>query len=229
MLDHTRAALEKIKRDITVFSRIYTVVLQSVVLIYFTAALLLHKGYFAVNAVGLSVTLFYLVFYLVTIRSSGRVALGRRRRVKRIVKLIKLSLSAFTLAAILYSVFTASFAEGEGVTPFTVVTLPILLIVWVLQLIIEVLKYYISAELDLFADGMKMDAEKVSAPINALKNRVHRFFDEKTAPPAEIDEKNREMLTERVNEKRERRRQMRRARRASRIRVLRKMLFGDEE
>ena len=228
MLDHTRAALEKIKRDITVFSRVYTVVLQTVVLIYFTVALLLPKGYFAVNIVGVSVTLFYLVFYLVTIRSGGRAAAGRRRRVKRIVKLIKLSLSAFTLATIAYSVFIAS-SDGEGVTPFTVVTLPILLIVWVLQIIIEVLKYYISAKLDLFVDGIRLDVESVSAPISEIKNRVHRFFDEKTAPPAQIDDKSRDILTERVRDKKEQRRERRLERRASRMRVLRKMLFGDEE
>lgn len=229
MLDHTRAALEKIRRDITVFSRIYTVVLQSVVLVYFTVALFLSKGYFAVNAVGVSVTLFYLVFYLVTLRSTGRAAAGRRRRVKRIVKLIKLSLSAFTLATILYSVFIASSVGEGGVAPFTVVTLPILLIVWVLQIIIEVLKYYVSAEIDLFVDGIKMDMESVSAPISEIKVRVRRFFGESAEPPAEIDEKSREILENDVKEAKALKKEQRKARRASRARVLRRMLFGDDE
>ena len=109
------------------------------------------------------------------------------------------------------------------------VTLPILLIVWVLQIIIEVLKYYISAKLDLFVDGIRLDVESVSAPISEIKNRVHRFFDEKTAPPAQIDDKSRDILTERVRDKKAQRRERRLERRASRMRVLRKMLFGDEE
>ena len=66
MFKYTRAAATKIKEDLSLLSHLYTVIMQVILLAYFIVALLLPKGYFTVNIIGIAVTAFYLVFYLIS-------------------------------------------------------------------------------------------------------------------------------------------------------------------
>jgi hypothetical protein len=232
MFKYTRAAATKIKEDLSLLSHLYTVIMQIILLAYFIVALLLPKGYFTVNIIGIAVTAFYLVFYLISYYSSDRIGAGHRRLVKTVVKIIKLSLSAFTLATILYSVLMASTAFTDGVTPFTLVTAPLMIIVWVLQVVVELIKYYATAKIELFVDGLRMDVEKVAEPITRIENKIHRFFGEKEKQTDSVDEKNREELMKRAKETSEAHKQAQKELWEHRGEVIKgkiKSLFGSSE
>lgn len=199
MFKYTRAAADKIGAELNLLSHVFTIVMQAIMLVYFTFALILPKGYTTVNIIGIIVTAFYLIFYLITHRAESRAAQKRKKLVSKIVKFIKLSLSAFTLGTVMYSAIMATSALDGAVTPFTLITTPIMILVWVFQIAIELLKYYTTSRVNIFLDGLKMDIEPVVNPGIKAENLLRRFFKDEEKELLEVDDKTRQDLKARAD------------------------------
>ncbi len=203
MFKYTRASLDKIGEELKLISHLYTIIMQVIMLAYFTFALVLPKGYVAVNIIGIAVTAFYLGFYLITHYSEKKASDKSRLIVKKVVKYIKLTLSAFTLATVMYSAIMATSALDGAVTPFTLITTPIMIVVWVLQIAVELLTVYTTSRINIFTDGLKMDLEPVVNPAIKAENAFRRFFKEEEKSELSVDEKTRDELKKRAEEKSE--------------------------
>ena len=212
MLKHTRAAFDKVSEELRLLAHVFTVFMQAIMLAYFIFALILPKGYTVVNIIGIAVTAFYLVFYLVTHRIESRDMQKSKKIVGKIVKFIKLSLSAFTLATVMYSAIMATSALDGAVTPFTLITTPLLILVWIMQIAIEAVRMYAESRFNVMLTGLYMDFEPVIDPVRKVEGAIHRFFKEEEKARFEIDEKLRRELDEiaevKAEQKKEERKEM---------------------
>lgn len=199
MLNHTHAALDKVSAELKLLAHVFTIVMQAIMLVYFIFALILPKGYTVVNIIGIAVTAFYLVFYLVTHSKESRDMQKSKKIVGKIVKFIKLSLSAFTLATVMYSAIMATSALDGAVTPFTLITTPLMILVWIMQIAIEAVSMYADSRFNLLKTGLYMDFEPVINPLSKVEGAIHRFFKEEEKERFEVDEKLRRELDKRAD------------------------------
>ena len=76
------------------------------------------------------------------------------------------------------------------------VTTPLMIVLWVLQVIFEIVKVYVSIRVDLVLDGLAMDFEFVTKPFMKARNVLHDFIGEEREAETSVSADNRRILTE---------------------------------
>ena len=223
MLKYTRAAVSRIVIDIRLLAHIANVVMQSLMIAYLVFSILTERGSLLINAILSALTAANLVFYLITYRRSGREAKRLRKRVSRTYVAAKLMVNIVPLASIGYSVYVGA----QDVTSLALVLTPLMIILWILQVVFNLSRVYIENRAALFMDGIEMDMEFIKKPLAGVKNRIHDFFGEEREDERPISDKNRIML-EKHAEKREAERGARRARRRAILRERISSWFGSK-
>lgn len=194
MLKYTVAASKKIVDDLRLLAHIVTILMQSFMICYLGVAIVLNNGSRIINAVLCTLTALNFIVYLVTYGRSEKRAKTIKGAVSRSYTYIKLSLNAFSLASVIYSIYVSA-AEVSGIT---LVIAPIMILLWVAQVLFQLAKVYAENRFNLFLDALKMDFEFVLNPLNKAKNMVHDFLGEERETYKDASEKNRRILTERA-------------------------------
>ena len=110
-------------------------------------------------------------------------------------------LNAISLAIIIYTICF----DPLSVSSILMVVVPLLIILWIMQLVFEVLSLYVRSRVDLFVDGIQMDFEAVIRPINKVRNAVLGAIGEDEGSDELVSEHNRAILEEQAREDGERR------------------------
>ena len=76
------------------------------------------------------------------------------------------------------------------------VTTPLMIVLWVLQVLFEIVKVYVSIRADLVIDGLAMDFEFVTKPFMKARNVLHDFIGEEREAESSVSSENRRILTE---------------------------------
>ena len=194
MLKYTIAASKKIVDDLRLLANVITIVMQSFMICYLGVAIALNNGSRAINSTLCALTAINFIVYLITYGRSGKRAKSIKGAVSRSYTYIKLSLNAFSLASVIYSIYVSA----SSVSGITMVIAPIMILLWVAQVVFQLAKAYAENRLKLFTDALKMDFDFVLNPINKAKNLVHDFLGEEREEMKGASDRNRRILEERA-------------------------------
>jgi hypothetical protein len=151
-------------------------------------------GIFVVNIILASMFLLYTIFEFTTRNTEWKNA---RKITKRTYHWIKLSIRAFTLGSLLYSIYTAT----THITAISTIVATLMIIMWVLQLLLEIIIEIIENKAELLIDSFNQDIADIKKPVTFVSNAFKKLKGE------EIEEKQKskkiQMLEERINKKKE--------------------------
>lgn len=198
MFKYTRAAMNRIVSSIKTIAHVANITMQSLMIIYLAFSMIFERGSLLINGILLGLTAANLIFYLVTYAKEERGAKKLRRRVSRICIWAKLSINLVPLASICYSVYVGA----PEVTSFTLIVTPLMIILWVAQVVFNLARLYIEHSAALFMDGIEMDMQQIRQPLVSVKNRIHDFFDEEheTAENRDVSGRSRRILEAEADE-----------------------------
>ena len=196
MFKNTVAACHIIAKEIRIFARVAT----SLYTIFMIAYLLY-------SAIVNDITIKYVLAAIIGMSYLANLFLGSKKskeaqtvknNIRHLSAFAKLVLNAVSLATILYAIQTAPDTVGR----LQAIVLPLLILVWILQLLLELCSLYIESRLTLLIDGLEMDFE----PAIKAKIFVHNAFGGND-PKLHISDHNRKMIENQViedlNEKKE--------------------------
>jgi len=207
MLDYTVVAAEKTVSDIKRLSLIFTISTQLLYIGYLVYALIAKLGFTWINITLLSLCSAYFVFFLAVNKRQEKKIKEAKRSARHAYKFLKISVSSFNLIVLLYSIY----AFPEEVKPISVVLASLMTVVWVLQLVIELLAIFAERRMKLFVTALKADFEVVTKPISNAQNFVKKIRGEEINENGDESSGMRKMLDERVADRRRGKNQRKRA------------------
>ena len=199
MFKYTKEALTMLKEDFKRYLRTFKIASLIFTTAYFIYAIISRTGIFAVNIVLASLFVLYTIFELCTANIGIKVA---RRVVKRTYQWIKISVRTFTLGSMLYGIYTAT----THVSAMSTIIATLMIIMWVFQILLEIIVEIIENKIDLLDKAFKQDIEdiKMSAlkPVTAVANTFRRLTGRDVEPKPEKHKKILK-LEKRIREKQE--------------------------
>lgn len=159
MFDYTRAAGAMILADLKKWRNHFQIFFSLFTLLYLAYCLLRPVGIFYINLSLAVIYVAYTVFQLVTYKTENR---RIKKRVARTYKWARLLLRAVTLAGALYGIYVASTAV-DGIS---LILATLTIIMWILQVLLEILTIVIEPRIRLFSAGVMEDVRPV---VTALK------------------------------------------------------------
>ena len=192
MFKHTMASVNIIKKELSVFSHLANIISSLFIMGYIIFSIVMDRGLLGVNIALLAVTFINLIVYvIVSLKQTGE--LKKIRKVeKHIYKLSKICLNAIPLGTVIYSLAV----DAGELSQLELVFMPLIILLWVVQVALEITTLYVESRLSLFTDGIKLDLE----PIFKIKN-AWMGESKKETPP--VSEKHRSLLTEEIESKEE--------------------------
>ena len=192
MLKYTIAAFTRIKRDLEILSKFAAILMQSFMTVYLTLAIIFDNGSRIINSVLLGLTVVHFCLYLIFDGRKTKLAKKVKGYSSKIYTYSKLALNAISLASVIYSIY----ASPHVISSITMVTTPLMIVLWVLQVLFEIVKVYVSIRADLVIDGLAMDFEFVTKPFMKARNVLHDFIGEEREAESSVSSENRRILTE---------------------------------
>ena len=168
MFKYTRTAIDIIISDIKKFSTIFNYGSLIFTSAYFIYALVTKTGNFIANIILASLFVGYTIFYFVTKSMEMKTA---KKVVKRSYKWIKIVIKTFTLGAMIYGIYTAT----TNVTPISIILATLMIILYVLQILLELACEIVEDKKDLLVEAVAKDIEIVTRPVSAVGNFVKRM------------------------------------------------------
>lgn len=168
MFKYTRTAIDIIISDIKKFSTIFNYGSLIFTSAYFIYALVTKTGNFIANIILASLFVGYTIFYFITRSMEMKTA---KKVVKRSYKWIKIVIKTFTLGAMIYGIYTAT----TNVTPISIILATLMIILYVLQILLELACEIVEDKKDLLVEAVAKDMEIVTRPVSAVGNFVKRM------------------------------------------------------
>ena len=144
MFEHTKRAIDKVKKDLEVLSWIFKYGVSFLMIAYYIMALIIPLGNMIANIVFLVITSVFLVFNaFYDGKKLSKKEKKQKRDTKRVIKAVRLLTSAYSLAATIYAMYSATTA----VDPISIILTTILLAIWAISVLIELVCFIISLEI----------------------------------------------------------------------------------
>ena len=164
IFDYTRAALNKVKKDLNVIKWFFNYGCHIGIIVYLIFSLIVENGIFIINLVllGLSVaTLVYTIIY-----SCKEMTKKEKKQAKKELKVKKhylkvgsLIVKGISFAITLYGMFVSV----TTTSPVSIILTTIMLIIWALSCIIEIATIFVEWEIDYIMVGLKYDVNLTEA------------------------------------------------------------------
>ena len=164
LLKHTVTSIDIIKNELSLFSYLANIISSVFTIGYLILVSLLGRGILWVNIPLVILATVNLTVFLIATKQKTKEAKKLRKGVKHFYGISKIILNAIPLGSVLYLLaFT-----NEDVNRIELVFLPLIILVWLAQIVLEILSLYVDSRITLFVDGLKMDLE----PIIKIKNTL---------------------------------------------------------
>lgn len=200
MFKYTREALNKVIDDFKLLSKVFKYTSQIVTVAYLTYSLIAKVGNFYANIILLCLFIGYTIFDFVVSDEGNKFI---KKVVKRTINWLKISIKAFTLFVLIYTIYTAT----TDASAFSIIMATLMIIVWVLQVLLELVITVFEDEKDLVLAGIKKDIDDIKRPVSDVGNffrrvagqEVHIYEEDE---PREIKILKKRMEKKKQNEKR---------------------------
>ena len=193
MLDYTIAAYNKIKEDFNKLLYYTTVCTQLLYIAYLVYALITGTGIFIANMILLVIAVGYLAFFFYA--TANHLKRPVKKKVKRLFNRCKQLVKLFTLGVMVYGICQTA----ANASPASVLITALMIIGFVLQIIFELIAWFLTNRINLFIEGLKADYEIITKPVKTVGN----FFKRMTGKEIEEEKeptKQRIILDQRVAE-----------------------------
>ena len=200
MLDYTKTAVAKIKADFKRLMFVLQVTMQVLGIAYLGYALIAGLGFVWLNIPLLAIAVVALVFLFLDKHKKAK------KFVKKMSKYCTRCIKLFSLVLTMYGLY----ATSSSLQPLDVVLTAMLIVVWLLQVIFDLLSYLIVSRFDMFMAALEADVEEVKRPVEAVGNFFKKMAGKDIAPEKEkskhrlwLDKKVAETRTQRAERKKE--------------------------
>jgi len=186
MFKHTMTSVNIIKSELSLLSYLANIISSVFMIGYLIFSAATGRGILWVNIALCILSVVNFITYLVTRERCNRETKAVRKFVRRFYGISRVILNAIPLGSVLYLLaFT-----NEEIGRLELVFLPLIILVWLAQVVLEISSIYIESRITLFVDGLKMDIE----PFMKIKNAISG--DSTKNSDLNISEGNRALLTE---------------------------------
>ena len=172
MFKYTKEALSMLKEDFKRYLRSFKIASLIFTSAYFVYALISQTGIFVINIVLATLFVLYTTFELITINKNIKFA---RKIIKRTYKWTKICIRAVTLGSMLYGIYTAT----TNVSAISTIIATLMIIMWVFQILLEIIVEIVENKIDLLDKAFKQDIEDVKRtalkPVTAVANTFKRL------------------------------------------------------
>ena len=186
MFKYTKEAVEVLKEDFKRYSRIFKVGSLIFTSAYFVWALISQSGIFAVNITLASLFVAYTIFELIINATGHKTA---KLVVKRTYKWLTFGIRAFTLGSMLYGIYTAT----TNVSAMSTIIATLMIILWVFQILLEIVVEIVESKIDLFDKAIRQDVEDIKSsvlkPVKAVTDTFKRLTGRAVEPEPEKHKK----------------------------------------
>lgn len=204
MFKYTRASIDAIIDDIKKYCNTFKYVSLLVTIGLFTYASIMKFGYFWVNIGLLIFFVLYGLFELVTFNKSFRTA---KKLVRRTYRWTKIAINTISLAGVVYGVYMANNSSSA----ITIILTTLMIILWVLQVLFEIVLEICENRKDLvidawnedinvMKDGVQNVKDTVMKPINSVNNFIKKVKGEEVEEPEEPKERKKNKNIRRLDE-----------------------------
>lgn len=163
MFKYTKAGINIIINDIKNLSKILKYVTLIGTAIYYLIAIILNIGYLAVNIILATLFTAYTIFDFLTDKNKNK---KTRKIVGRSYTWISIGLRAFTLCATLYGMYLGT----SNTSAISIILTTLIIILWVLEVLFEVIAQYITDKAKLIMTGFQKDTEFITKVKNFFKS-----------------------------------------------------------
>lgn len=196
MFKYTREAINKIIDDFKLLSRIFKYTSQVVTVGYLTYSIIAKVGHFYANLILLVLFVGYTIFDFVVSDENNKFF---KKVVKRTVNWLKISIRAFTLLVLIYSIYTAT----TNANAITIIMATLMIIVWVLQVLLELVITVVEDEKDLVVAGLKKDIDDIKKPVSDVGNFFRRVTGQEVYVQEENDPREIKILKKRMEKRKQ--------------------------
>jgi hypothetical protein len=201
MFDYTKAIYRKTKKDLDLALSIFqfgTQVLYIAYLIYLVFSA--NNSIWYLHLCLLIICIPFLIFDLITTKNIKEIknekisifgkkrhkeklskARNKRKNVLRLKFYTSHTIKIFVLASSLYRIITSP----SSVHPLSIMCTTVMVLLWILQIIFEVLKLVLEGRGELFMEALQADVEFVTKPANAVKNAFKKLTGQEVEPKKE--------------------------------------------
>lgn len=177
MLEYTRASINKVVDDLKAFFRYFGLGTQALYIIYLIYAIFAPAGNLTVNIILLLVSVMYFAFSIF----AGEDDKLLREVLRRSYAWFKLAVRAFTLGVTVYGIYAAT----THITVFSVVLAGLMVVFWILQILIELLVYFVESRVKFVIAGFEADVESFKRPIETVGNFIKKATGREVEEPRE--------------------------------------------
>jgi hypothetical protein len=167
MFKYTREAIDKIIDDFKILSKVFKYSSQVVTIFYLTYSLIAGVGNVYANIILLCLFVGYTIFDFIIDKQQHKYV---EKIVRRTYKWLSIGIKAFTLGVLIYGIYTAT----SHATPFSIIMATLMIIVWVLQVLLELVIMIVEDEKDLVVAGLKKDIDDIKRPVTDVGNFFRR-------------------------------------------------------
>lgn len=206
MFKYTKAGIKLIVQQFKLFAKIFKFGFLLFTIAYYTYAILTcvgseqKLGNLYVNIALLSIAIIYGLLDLFVI---GRLEKKSKKTVKRSFKWLKFVIRFIGLGFTIYALYSAT--SNINVISIILVTLSIIL--WVIQVLFEIIVEVLQAKAELLIAGWKKDIEDIKKPVTKVGN-FFRKIGGKEIPESDIDQSKIDVLDSYIVEEEEKKNQI---------------------
>ena len=184
MFDHTQAAFRSVIDGFKRMIFIIALITQIVIIGQLGYSIYTDKGNLIANVVLITLSVAYLIFFIVTRNKNSRKEKAIKKATKRTVTYLKLLVNAATLGTVLYSAVIVAADMGA----IDIVLIALSLIGWILQVAIQLIILFIEAQKNLIKTAVEMDLEIIKKPVDAVGGVIKKITgkDDGTAATAQV-------------------------------------------
>ena len=167
MFEYSRAAVGLIVDDLKKMIRVISTILSIGVYVYLVVALLLGFGYWQANACLIGIKVLYDIIELCT--RSGSKNKKARKVAKKGYTYTRLIINGITIATTMVNMAL----NPTTISALAIISTTLLIVVWVLQVLFEVIAFIFEQKIRLLVAGFQRDIKTATAVISSIKNILH--------------------------------------------------------
>lgn len=177
MFKYTRATINKTIAEFKLFSRIFKYLYIILNFIYLTYKLITDNSNFIFYIVLLSIFIVYATFSILIDFDK------RFKKAKRISRRIFKITNIFFKMIIIVTNILCIYKASSNFTAMTIILLLLTILLWIMQVTIEIFIYVFESKKDLLIDAIKEDFKGIVKPVSSVSNFIKKIKGE------DIDEK----------------------------------------
>lgn len=176
MFKYTKAAIDIVIEDIRRYCNIFKYSSMVVTILYFIYALCSKRANFIVNIILLAL---FVVYALLDLFTNAKKLKSLKKIIKKSYKGLKMATKGFSLFVMIYGIYGAA----TNVSAISIILATLMIIMWVLQLFLEIFIEIFENKKDLIVAGWNKDIENLRKPVSTVANFIKKVKGEEICKP----------------------------------------------